>query len=259
MASPTFTQASYESTLNGAIDSTTGSKTVEVSLPLKVFAAEDVAVINLGSDNEEWFEITNLDSAASTITFGKRGLDLENTGTLNEVAANRKAHSPGELIAVVTFPNKIHSQNTDTGTTSTTFDINSGGNKATLDSTGLTSNQVFTFPDGSGEIITDDETQPIANKTINSSTLNSPVIDGTLSGTAFETPLGSPGATDKVVSAFDIRAAITASVAGVASVDGLTGAVTTSVDSTLTKTIVSNDIEFKIDTDQQYLFNQIFA
>ena len=48
----------------------------------------------------------------------------------------------------------LHEQNTDTSTTSTYFTINSGGSHAKLDTTGLTADRTFTFPDtGDQELI----------------------------------------------------------------------------------------------------------
>ena len=40
-----------------------------------------------------------------------------------------------------------HTQNTDTGTTATSFKINTGGSEADLQTTGLTADRDFTFPD----------------------------------------------------------------------------------------------------------------
>jgi hypothetical protein len=42
---------------------------------------------------------------------------------------------------------KKHTQNTDTGTTATNFKINTGGNEADLQTTGLTGDRDYTFPD----------------------------------------------------------------------------------------------------------------
>jgi hypothetical protein len=42
---------------------------------------------------------------------------------------------------------KKHTQNTDTGTTATSFKINTGGSEADLQTTGLTADRDFTFPD----------------------------------------------------------------------------------------------------------------
>ena len=42
---------------------------------------------------------------------------------------------------------KKHTQNTDTGTTATSFKINSGGSEADLQTTGLTADRDFTLPD----------------------------------------------------------------------------------------------------------------
>lgn len=47
----------------------------------------------------------------------------------------------------------LHVQNTDTGTTSNTFEINSDGNGVTLSTTGLTADRTFTFPDTSNQAL----------------------------------------------------------------------------------------------------------
>ena len=47
----------------------------------------------------------------------------------------------------------LHTQNTDTGTTATTFIINSGGNTATLNTSILTGNRIFIFPNRSQNLI----------------------------------------------------------------------------------------------------------
>ena len=47
----------------------------------------------------------------------------------------------------------LHTQNTDTGTTSTTFTINSGGFSPILASTGLTADWTFTFPNTSNQAL----------------------------------------------------------------------------------------------------------
>lgn len=47
----------------------------------------------------------------------------------------------------------LHVQNTDTGTTSTTFTINSGGYSPILSSTGLTADRTFTFPNTSNQAL----------------------------------------------------------------------------------------------------------
>lgn len=171
-------EASYEAVLSEAIDTTTGSKTFIVSTPLT--NADGVLKVGIGLDTEEWFEVTGVDVGNKTITTTLRGLSLTDTDTLTESASNRKEHFPGEKIAIVTFPNVLHTQNTDTGTTSTTFDINSGGSKLTLDSTGLTTNRTITFNDADTVVVGEANTQTLTNKT-----LTDPVFNGTLSGTAF--------------------------------------------------------------------------
>jgi len=42
---------------------------------------------------------------------------------------------------------KKHTQNTDTGTTATSFKINTGGSEADLQTTGLTADRDYTLPD----------------------------------------------------------------------------------------------------------------
>jgi len=47
----------------------------------------------------------------------------------------------------------LHEQNTDTGTTATTFVINSGGNKLTLTTASLTGDRTYTFPDVTQNVV----------------------------------------------------------------------------------------------------------
>jgi len=47
----------------------------------------------------------------------------------------------------------LHKQNTDTGTTADTFEVNSDGHGATLSTTGLTADRVFTFPNTSDQAL----------------------------------------------------------------------------------------------------------
>jgi len=209
------TQASYQAKLNEYIDSATGAKSFIMDTPLEVYSAGDVLKTSIGTDREEWFEVTGVTPATNTISTTARGLSLTATGTLVEVAANRYVHYAGELCAIVTFPNKLHTQNTDTGTTSTSFGINTGGDSAILDTTGLTTDRTYTFPDGDGEIITDDETQPIANKTLTNCVATDLDLDTSIQGTAVVTTLGAAGSDTKLASEKAIRAAITGSVTGV--------------------------------------------
>jgi len=311
MASSTYTEASYESVIMTALDSTTGAKTVTVETALQVFSTGDVVVINLGADNEEWFEVTDLDTSASTITLGTRGLSLTVTETLTEVAANRKAHGPGEPIAVVTFPNKIHTQNTDVGTDSTDFEINTGGSSATLDTTGLTVDRTFTFPDEDDEVAGIDSTQTFTNKTVTSivlntevsgtaildeddlvsdsatqlatqqsikayvdtqtttlpsgATLTSPVINTGVSGTAISSSFSTPGSSTILATTKGVVDYLTAISPGVLSVSSDGGTDRNDDIDLVSGTYVSitdnGDDSFTFDnnTDQIYLFSQIFA
>ena len=58
------------------------------------------------------------------------------------------AHTKGGVVDTY-----LHNQNTDTGTTSSTFDIDSDSNRARLSSSGLSSNRTFTFPDTSDQAL----------------------------------------------------------------------------------------------------------
>ena len=65
-----------------------------------------------------------------------------------------KAGSDGEPVVgtntdtdVADAVSKKHTQNTDTGTTATSFKINTGGSEADLQTTGLTADRDYTLPD----------------------------------------------------------------------------------------------------------------
>lgn len=192
------TQASYEALLQSAIDTATGAKTLTMDTVLSVSSSGDVLKVGIGTDREEWFEITGVTTGDSTITTGARGLSLTVTGTLTEVAGNRKTHYKGEKCAVVVFPNKIHLQNTDTGTTGDTFTISSGNDYAKLDTTGLSDDRTYTFQDVSGELITD--TSP----TVTTPTLTSPVINTAVSGSAISNVISSPGSATILANTRDV-------------------------------------------------------
>ena len=57
--------------------------------------------------------------------------------------------SAGQLAIGDHTHSDLHTQNTDTGTDSTTFEINNGGSGAILSTTGLTADRTLTFPDAS--------------------------------------------------------------------------------------------------------------
>ncbi len=59
-----------------------------------------------------------------------------------------------------------HGQNTDSGTTSSTFLLNSGGNSLLLSSVGLSTNRSITFPDADLVVVGEDTSQTLTNKTI---------------------------------------------------------------------------------------------
>ena len=200
-------QASYEGVLQQSIDSTTGAKTFLVSPALT--NADGVLKVGIDQDNEEWFEVTGVNTGNSTITTGTRGLSLTTTNPLTEVSGNRKSHFAGEKIAIVTFPNTIHTQNTDTGTTSTTFIINSGGNKTTLSTASNTGNRVLTLPDTTGELA--DKVWVNANYGSGVAGVAS-IIGGT--GISASSPTGTVTLTNTGVTSFNTKSsAVTVSTA----------------------------------------------
>jgi len=74
-----------------------------------------------------------------------------------------------------------HAQNTDTGTTSTTFEINSEGSALILSSTGLGADRTFTYPDSSGEVVTLAASQTLTNKTLTAPDINGGTVDSVTS------------------------------------------------------------------------------
>jgi hypothetical protein len=106
-------------------------------------------------------------------------------------------------------------QNVDTGTTSTTFAINSDGNKSTLTTSALTANRTHTLPNASGTVTLDDGASTLTNKTIdgNNNTLTVlassqlsgavPIANGgsgqTTAQAAIDALTGASSATDEYV------------------------------------------------------------
>lgn len=60
----------------------------------------------------------------------------------------------------------LHGQNTDTGTSSTSFLINLAGNSLLLSTAGLTAPRVITFDDADTQVVGTDNVQTLTNKTI---------------------------------------------------------------------------------------------
>ncbi len=73
------------------------------------------------------------------------------------------------------------------GTSITTWTVNSGGNQLILSSSGLGANRTFTFPDNSGAVITDDATQTLSGKTLS----NPSLVGGALTLSADVTVTGT--------------------------------------------------------------------
>ena len=69
-----------------------------------------------------------------------------------------------------------HTQNTDTGTTGSTFTVQSGGSQLILSSTGLTGNRTIAFPDASVTLASLTGTETLTNKTLTSPTLTTPAL-----------------------------------------------------------------------------------
>lgn len=64
------------------------------------------------------------------------------------------------------FAASNHNQNTDTGTSSTTFEVNTTTNGAIIDTTGLTADRTITFNDANTVVVGESNTQVLTNKTI---------------------------------------------------------------------------------------------
>lgn len=201
--------AYFTTSLSGSI---TDSAT---SIQLADDPGQSNGYITIDRDNASTREVIKFTTNTGGLIGGlTRALD----GTTAQAHGNEAAVQMGPIAAqfneLTTEVNtNSHAPNTDTGTTSTTWIIDSGGDSVTLDSTGLTADRVFTFPDTAGELA-------LAGGTLTNVTMN-----GTVSGTAIVTTLGTPGVDTLLASEKAIRDAITASVAGVASWNGETGAV----------------------------------
>lgn len=83
--------------------------------------------------------------------------DLTLSGTIN-----------GVNLALV--GSQSHIQNTDTGTDSDTFEINTDGNGVILNTTGLTGDRTLTFDDADTVVVGTENTQTLNNKTIDGDT-----------------------------------------------------------------------------------------
>ncbi len=69
-------------------------------------------------------------------------------------------------VDITNLSSSTHGQNTDSGTTSTTFFINSGGDSLLLSAAGLTGDRTITFPDQDIVVVGEDSAQTLSNKTI---------------------------------------------------------------------------------------------
>ncbi|MCR4315180.1 MAG: hypothetical protein NUW37_02395 [Planctomycetes bacterium] len=82
-----------------------------------------------------------------------------------------RAYTLPDASGTLALTSGLHTQNTDTGTTSTTWILNSTGFTATLDSSFLSANQAFTLPDVTGTFVITAGNQSIAgNKTLTGTT-----------------------------------------------------------------------------------------
>lgn len=78
------------------------------------------------------------------------GGDLSGTNLGTAIVSTVGGASSTNIADAVT---KRHSQNTDTGTTQTTFTINSGGSQLIFTSSGQTGNHTVTFPNSTGTVL----------------------------------------------------------------------------------------------------------
>ena len=212
MTAATNTQSGYITTLQSAIDSTTGAKTLTMADPLEAFGTDDILILGYGTTREEWAQVTDITPGSNQIEITLRGLSLTNL-PLEEVAANRQSHVAGEICAIVTFGNKIHTRNADTGTTSTTFEIGIGSDSVKFDITGQTSDHVFMLPDENDELAGIDSAQEFNNKI-----LTSPVINTGVSGSAISSGITAPGSASILATTEDVVNYVAAISPGVLSI-----------------------------------------
>lgn len=204
----------FETTLDGAISDSDTTLVLNSEPSTIPDSSEIVLVLDYSSSSLR--EIVKGVKTGTTISSLERGLGSSSANGHSLGAEIRMAPTAvlHNLVA-----ESINDPD-DSGTKSDTFEINSDGNSATLDTVGLTGDQTYTFPDESGEFVIIDGTQTLTNKT-----LTDPVLDGSITGTGIVNTLGSPGSSDKIPTEEAVRSAIVDSVAGVASFNGETGAV----------------------------------
>ncbi|MBI4567781.1 MAG: hypothetical protein HY719_05220, partial [Planctomycetes bacterium] len=124
-----------------------------------------------------YLNATGGDTVSGTLTFNASTLrlnDATNTfaTTFTTAATAARTVTFPDATGTVALTTDLHAQNSDTGTTSATWLINSGGNSATLTTASLTSARAFTLPDAAGTLALTNAAQTIAGTfTFNASTL----------------------------------------------------------------------------------------
>ena len=105
----------------------------------------NVAAKTPGTDSE-WIEV-NSDHSCENITEIIQ-YPIPTSGYMLKAAADGSpATGTNTDTDVADAVTKKHTQNTDTGATATSFKINTGGSEADLQTTGLTADRDYTFPD----------------------------------------------------------------------------------------------------------------
>lgn len=114
-------------------------------------------VLDRATGGVKFYDGTDTLTLSSAALTGTRVATLPNyTGTVcvyetgTETASDVMTWDGSKWTA--SAPSVGHTQNTDTGTTSPTWIINSGGNSATLQTSALGGNRIFTLPDAAGTI-----------------------------------------------------------------------------------------------------------
>lgn len=99
-------------------------------------------LMSKGSTNPQWAGPPN-ENSSSIIQY-----PIPTSGYMLKAAADGSpATGTNTDTDVADAVTKKHTQNTDTGTTATSFKINTGGNEADLQTTGLTADRDYTLPD----------------------------------------------------------------------------------------------------------------
>jgi len=87
--------------------------------------------------------------------------DGTNIGTIDPTSlTGSRTYTLPDANGTFALTSQLHTQNTDTGTTADTFEINNDGNGIILSTTGLTGDRTLTFPDYAGRLVVNGGTIP---------------------------------------------------------------------------------------------------